>query len=229
MHNQLHAGSTCLRALPSSTADAPPSLTHARFDGYAACTEANATRHFRLRPLPGLFTGGLIHVDIADPFLRTQSTTFQNLLVLVDDHSRLKTVHNLKRKSEATAHARRFLASLTSLLNKRTSSPQLVVGTFDSDNAGKILLNEFAEFLASNGFYGRGDCPLYVHQLNGVAERAIRSIMELTRSSLVTSGSPIAFWDYAVTHVVNVLNRTSVPPNTIIPPHTSCSPVKSRA
>eukprot|EP00965_Chrysotila_dentata_P045699 1518123-Pleurochrysis_carterae.AAC.1 len=38
--------------------------------------------------------------------------------------------------------------------------------------------------------------------------------MELTRSSLVASGSPIAFWDYAVSHSVDILNRTSGPPNT---------------
>eukprot|EP00965_Chrysotila_dentata_P009896 322813-Pleurochrysis_carterae.AAC.1 len=56
--------------------------------------------------------------------------------------------------------------------------------------------------------------PPHVHQLNGVADRAIRSIMELTRSSLVASGSPIAFWDYAVSHAVDILNRTSGPPNT---------------
>eukprot|EP00965_Chrysotila_dentata_P180974 5973725-Pleurochrysis_carterae.AAC.1 len=38
--------------------------------------------------------------------------------------------------------------------------------------------------------------------------------MELTRSALVASGSPIAFWDHAVTHAVDILNRTSGPPNT---------------
>eukprot|EP00965_Chrysotila_dentata_P035256 1172503-Pleurochrysis_carterae.AAC.1 len=38
--------------------------------------------------------------------------------------------------------------------------------------------------------------------------------MELTRFSLVASSSPIAFWDFAVTHAVDILNRTSGPPNT---------------
>eukprot|EP00965_Chrysotila_dentata_P182202 6016727-Pleurochrysis_carterae.AAC.1 len=38
--------------------------------------------------------------------------------------------------------------------------------------------------------------------------------MELTRSSLVASGAPMSFWDYAVTHAVDILNRTSGPPNT---------------
>eukprot|EP00965_Chrysotila_dentata_P212847 6187277-Pleurochrysis_carterae.AAC.5 len=38
--------------------------------------------------------------------------------------------------------------------------------------------------------------------------------MELTRSSLAASGLHIAVWDYAVTHAVDILNRTSGPPNT---------------
>eukprot|EP00965_Chrysotila_dentata_P212618 6187141-Pleurochrysis_carterae.AAC.6 len=38
--------------------------------------------------------------------------------------------------------------------------------------------------------------------------------MKFTRYSLVASGAPISFWDYAVTHAVDILNRTSGPPNT---------------
>eukprot|EP00965_Chrysotila_dentata_P000151 4882-Pleurochrysis_carterae.AAC.1 len=38
--------------------------------------------------------------------------------------------------------------------------------------------------------------------------------MELTRSSLVASGPPIAFWGYAVTHAVNIPNCTSKTSNT---------------
>eukprot|EP00965_Chrysotila_dentata_P082785 2731294-Pleurochrysis_carterae.AAC.1 len=38
--------------------------------------------------------------------------------------------------------------------------------------------------------------------------------MELTRSSLAPSGAPNAFWNYAVTHAVDILIRTSGPPNT---------------
>eukprot|EP00965_Chrysotila_dentata_P107069 3538083-Pleurochrysis_carterae.AAC.1 len=45
MHNRVHAGATRLRALPTITADAPSALAHGRFDGCAACTAANATRH----------------------------------------------------------------------------------------------------------------------------------------------------------------------------------------
>ena len=55
-------------------------------------------------------------------------------------------------------------------------------------------------------------CPPHVHALNGVAERVIRSIMELARASMHSSGCPIGFWDYAVDHAVDILNRTTGPP-----------------
>eukprot|EP00965_Chrysotila_dentata_P103955 3432685-Pleurochrysis_carterae.AAC.1 len=37
--------------------------------------------------------------------------------------------------------------------------------------------------------------------------------MELARSSLVAASAPITFWDFAVLHAVDVLNRTTTPPN----------------
>eukprot|EP00965_Chrysotila_dentata_P099697 3295045-Pleurochrysis_carterae.AAC.1 len=36
--------------------------------------------------------------------------------------------------------------------------------------------------------------------------------MELTRSNLVACGAPTGFWTYAVSHAVDVLNRTTGPP-----------------
>eukprot|EP00965_Chrysotila_dentata_P128025 4233419-Pleurochrysis_carterae.AAC.1 len=97
------------------------------------------------------------------------------------------------------------MASFNALLNQRSSTPSNVIGTLHSDNAGELLSQEFTDFLASNHVH-HSTCPPHVHQLNGVAERAIRSIMELTRSALVASGSPIAFWDFAATHAVDILN-----------------------
>eukprot|EP00965_Chrysotila_dentata_P206881 6183798-Pleurochrysis_carterae.AAC.1 len=91
MHNRLHAGNTHLRALPAITADAPSSLAQARHDGCEACTEANATRHPHDSTLyKASYPGRLIHADIAGPFVRTQFTGFQYVLVLVDDHTRFK-------------------------------------------------------------------------------------------------------------------------------------------
>eukprot|EP00965_Chrysotila_dentata_P011756 385683-Pleurochrysis_carterae.AAC.1 len=36
--------------------------------------------------------------------------------------------------------------------------------------------------------------------------------MELARSNIAAAAAPTSFWDYAVEHAVDVLNRTSGPP-----------------
>eukprot|EP00966_Prymnesium_polylepis_P117019 2704120-Prymnesium_polylepis.1 len=50
--------------------------------------------------------------------------------------------------------------------------------------------------------------PPHVHQLNGVAERSIRSVAELARSYLVAGSIPVKFWPFAFDMAVDVLNRT---------------------
>eukprot|EP00965_Chrysotila_dentata_P038377 1275323-Pleurochrysis_carterae.AAC.1 len=97
----------------------------------------------------------------------------------------------MRNKSEAPAHVRTFISSFTALVNTRASRPVQIVGTLHSDNAGEFLSREFTDFLSETGVHS-STCPPHVHQLNGVAERAIRSIMELTRlhSSLVAPPWP---------------------------------------
>jgi len=64
------------------------------------------------------------------------------------------------------------------------------VGQLHIDNAGEFLSNEFNEFLDEESIT-RTTCPPHVHQLNGVAERSIRSIMEVVRSTREASKCPI--------------------------------------
>ena len=54
--------------------------------------------------------------------------------------------------------------------------PVRIVGQLHMDNAGEFLSGEFNEFLDSE-LITRTTCPPHVHQLNGVAERAIRSVI----------------------------------------------------
>ena len=74
-----------------------------------------------------------------------------------------------------------------------------------------LISREFREFLDDEAI-ASSTCPPHVHSLNGVAERAIRSIMELVRSNLVASRCPASFWPYLVDHALDVLNRTTGAP-----------------
>ena len=118
--------------------------------------------------------------------MRSHRGSAQYLLVLVDDHSRLKMAYPMRSKDEAIAYVRRFVAALNALCSRGKDEPVQVVGTLPRDNAGEFISREFREFLDDEAI-ASSTCPPHVHSLNGVAERAIRSIMELVGSNLVAS------------------------------------------
>ena len=86
--------------------------------------------------------------------------------------------------------------------------PISVLVNIKSDNAGEFLSREFWKMLTDKGIH-QTTCPPHIHQLNGVAERAIYSLMEQVRVNLVASNLPVSFWAYAAIHATDVVNRTA--------------------
>ena len=212
MHRRLHCSASTLRSLGEKCSDAPAVLRGAADHPCPHCAEANSVR----QPHPGhayqpSHPGRLVHADIAGPFVRSHRGSARYLLVLVDDHSRLKLAYPMRSKDEAISYVRRFVASLNALCSRGKDEPVQVVGTLHRDNAGEFISREFREFLDDEAI-ASSTCPPHVHSLNGVAERAIRSIMELVRSNLVASQCPASFWPYLVDHALDVLNRTTGAP-----------------
>ena len=98
----------------------------------------------------------------------------------------------MRRKSEAIHKVRAFVRKFSALNNRGRSKPEKIVGSLHTDNAGEFLSREFEEMLDSE-LLEHTRCPAHVHQLNGVAERAIRSILENVRANLAASQAPISF------------------------------------
>ena len=172
------------------------------------------TPRISLTPAPNtrLHTAAFCHADIVGPFKASIHGQYQYALILVDDHSRFKFVYALKHKSDAVKAVRSFVAEFNALLNQHRDSPVRLVGSLHTDNAGEFLSREFQDLLDSHAI-DQTTCPPHVHSLNGVAERAIRSIVEVMRANLVASGASPPFWNYAMDHAVDVLNRTTGPPD----------------
>ena len=194
-------------------ADVPHKIADLRGSRCVHCLEANATRagHSNKDVYKPSYAGRLIHADIVGPFKRSAVGGFHYVLVLVDDHSRHKFVYFLRRKSDALKVIRRFVAELNAHLNRARSEPVRVVGSLHTDNAGEFLSRDFKDFL-DEALVSQTTCPPHVHSLNGVAERAIRSIMENARAHMAAANCPLGFWPYAVEHAVDVLNRSTGPP-----------------
>ena len=121
----------------------------------------------------------------------------------------------MKQKSEAPNLVRRFVAKFNTMASTHASSPVRVVGALHTDNAGEFLSSTFKELLDEN-LISQTTCPPHVHALNGVAERAIRSIMDLVRVELLSSGLGTSRWTYAANHAADVLNRTTGPPDSAV-------------
>ena len=215
LHHRLHLSPSILQSLGERTKDAPRDITRAQNSSCSHCVEANATRlqHSSTDVYQPSHVGRLIHSDIVGPFKASTIGHYQYALILIDDHSRFKHVYFLKKKSDALARVREYTAALRALMAK--SGSDLKVGTLHTDNAGEYLSHEFEEFLDSESIE-HTTCPPHVHQLNGVAERAIRSIVENAKAHLTASNCSIGYWNYAFMHSVDILNRTTGPPESKI-------------
>ena len=216
IHRRLHVSQETIRHLPDLTSDAPEHVRKGRVHSCAACVEANAPRlpHKGTRYTPSS-VGRLVHADIVGPFKKSLIGRYQYLLVLVDDHSRYISVHPLQQKSDALSAVKTFVADITAQMNVGRAEPVQIVGSLHTDNAGEFLSQEFSEFL-DDQLISHTTCPPHVHSLNGVAERAIRAVVENMRSNLVAGNVPITFWPFVAQHSADVLNRTGGPPESTV-------------
>ena len=211
MHLRLHAGTTRLRQLPKLVEDAPGGLAHSPEQSCPHCTTANAThlphggsRYVASRP------GLLVHGDTVGPFLPSREG-YRYALILVDDHTRFKFVYFLREKSDALKRMQRFAAEFNAHGSTLEGQPTRSFGSFHSDNAGEFVSHEFREFL-DNSRIAHTTSPPHASDLNGVAERAIRSASEGMRANIVAANAPKSFWPQAMAQSVDVLNRTTCPP-----------------
>ena len=214
MHRRLHLGADIIQRLPSMCRDAPEVLARAtKGIPCAHCVEANAPKVSKRgsNAYSPSHAGRTMHMDIAGPFKPSAVGGFKYTLVLVDDHTRHKFVYFLKSKDQALTRTRQFIAEFNALASRTSPTPVRAVGSIHCDNAGEFLSHEFSELMDTN-LIARTTCPPHVHELNGVAERAIRSIFSVVRSNLTASGAPVGFWPHAVSHAVDCLNRTTGPP-----------------
>ena len=227
MHRRLHAGVKRTRNLAHLTADAPSSLSSAPDASCPYCTEANAPHlpHPGKRYTPSQ-PGQLIHADIAGPF-KDSSRGKRWAFILVDDHSRFKFVYPIRRKSDVASVMRKFVADFNKKVGQTPDAPVRRIINYHSDNAGEFVSSKFREMLNEH-VISQQTSPPYISDLNGVAERAIRSIMEGVRADLVASNAPMGFWDNAMQHTVDILNRTTTPPDSSVSCYEAFTGVKPK-
>ena len=171
-----------------------------------ACVEGKSARypftHKLQQQLPAPRPGYLLHSDCAGPFPVSTRSGNRYFKVLVDDSSRRVFVALLKSLSEA------FDVFKAEVLAMETEfGHDKVVAQFHADGATYFEKSSLMiAYLIKKGItalYSPPNTP----ELNGVAERTIRTLMEMALCMLRHAGAPNFLWGEAVLYATFILNR----------------------
>ncbi|KAC9222872.1 hypothetical protein E3N88_46171 [Mikania micrantha] len=122
--------------------------------------------------------------------------------VVTDDFSRFSWVLFLKTKSET-------YENFVLLVNRLETLYKLRVRRVRSDNGTEFKNQNMEAFCDSKGIQQQFSAP-YEPQMNGVAERKNRTLIESARTMLADSKLPITFWSEAVATACFTLNRVLI-------------------
>ena len=124
-------------------------------------------------------------------------------VTFIDDHSRKLWVYTLKTKDQVLSVFKLFQA----LVERETGKKLKCIRT---DNGGEYL-GPFDAYCKMHGIRHQRTPPK-TPQLNGLAERMNKTLVERVRCLLSQAGLPNSFWREALSTVVYVLNRSpSIP------------------
>jgi len=142
----------------------------------------------------------LVHSDLCGPITSMSNGGKRHFISYIDDFSRKTWVYYLHEKSEALTTFKSFKA----LVEKEARTP---IKVLCSDHGGEYNSKEFIN-LCEKQRIKKQLTTTYTPQQNGICERKNRTILNMVRSLLASSGIPKAFWPEAVNWSIQILNRS---------------------
>lgn len=141
----------------------------------------------------------IVHSEVVGPF-RTESTGGAKYFVtFVDDCTRWCQVYFIKRKCGVFEAFRLY----QQLVERQTGKK---IKCLQSDNGREYCNTEFDKYLADQGITRRLSIP-YTPQQNGVSERMNRTLLDMGRCLLLSSGMSGMFWSEAIATACHIRNR----------------------
>ena len=135
---------------------------------------------------------GLVHADLQGPFDVESNDGYNYSLLLTDDYTGRHFAYLLSSKDRAGQALQIFI--------QQVGRPAQV----RADNGGEFISEQDGGFLTvcrENAIRVSFSLP-HSYQQNGVAERAHRTIIETTRTLLISARLPVTFWSWAYRHAV---------------------------
>ncbi|KAL0293993.1 UNVERIFIED_CONTAM: Retrovirus-related Pol polyprotein from transposon RE2 [Sesamum radiatum] len=117
---------------------------------------------------------------------------------LTDDHSRYGYVYLMRYKSEAFGSFNEYRLEVENQTSRK-------IKALRSDRGGGYLSGEFIDYLKENGILSQWTPP-GTPQLNEVAERRNRTLLDMVRSMMSFMELPSSFWGHALETAVRLLN-----------------------
>jgi transposase InsO family protein len=179
-----------------------------------ACLEGKGTRTaFGDRGLDkGSKPGECLHVDTFQiPFTHDGRKMVEYGLTVYDALSKHEWFSRLTSKDEA---AQRIIDSISHAQTQYSCKVKRVF----TDGGSEIVNRTVKDFCRKEGIELHWT-PRGTQQLNGAAERSVRTFKDYMRALLAHCGLPMRFWFYAAAHAAYVWNRTKLSTTTGMTPY----------
>ena len=140
----------------------------------------------------------LVHTDVCGPFRSATKDGKCYYVTFTDDFSRYGYVYLIKHKSDTFEIFKRYQNEVENQLGRK-------IKVIRSDRGGEYLSIKFFDHLKSCGIVSQLTPPR-TPQLNGVAERRNRTLVDMVRSMMSRATLPISLWGYALETAAHILN-----------------------
>ncbi|GKE47398.1 retrotransposon protein, putative, ty1-copia subclass, partial [Tanacetum coccineum] len=140
----------------------------------------------------------VLHTDVCGPFQSATKDGKHYYITFTDDFSRYGYVYLIKHKSDTFEVFKRYQNEVENQLGRK-------IKVLQSDRGGEYLSIEFFDHLKNRGIVSQLTPPR-TPQLNSVAERRNRTLLDMVRSMMCRETLPISFWGYALETAAHILN-----------------------
>ncbi|KAJ9512432.1 hypothetical protein QJQ45_013010, partial [Haematococcus lacustris] len=129
---------------------------------------------------------GLVHMDVCGPMPHRGRDGSRYIATFLDEHTGLSVIQLLTSKDQVTAAVQRVITELETQSGQRCKALR-------SDNGTEYTNKALRDWCSSKGIQQQFSAP-YCPEQNGKAERLNRTLMQGTRSMLLTAQLPPGFW-----------------------------------
>jgi len=143
--------------------------------------------------------GVSIHSDVCGPYPVKSVGGSRYFMVFKCEATAFRAVYFMKEKTQALKCLKQFIIDVSSKTNWK-------IKRLRTDNGKEYVNSLFKEYLIQKGIKHEFSPP-YTPQMNGMAEREIRTLCEMSKSMLKSKDLPNTLWSEAVFTAAHIMNR----------------------